>query len=239
MQLEEYYKMRELEDFHWWYCATHKAIMRELEKLPENSMILDVGCGTGRLMEILNSIGFRAYGVDISCKALQLASSRELNKGRLFQGLPEKLFFKDGQFDAAMCIDVLYHKKVNVAGSLSEIYRSLKKNGILILQTPAFEFLRGGHDDVVETARRYTKNDVRELLKKTGFKKVSVWYRNTWLFFAFFLWRKILNKKNKSDLRAAPKVLNEIFYRLSLLDNYLSKFISLPVGTSVFCVAIK
>ena len=232
--------MRGLEDHYWWYRATHKAILLELKKLPKNAMILDLGCGTGGLMEILNKAKFKVYGVDISNVALQLASSRRIDAAHLLQGLSENMPFKNERFDAITCIDVLCHKKVKNSGlCLKEIYRLLKRDGVLVLQVPAFESLRGGHDVVVETVNRYTKTEIKELFIKAGFKKNVVRYRNCWLFPTLFLWRNILSKNNASDLKVFPKLLNALFYLGNSFDDYLSKFISLPFGTSVFCVAIK
>ena len=232
--------MRRLEDHHWWYRATHKAILSELKELPKNALILDVGCGTGKLIEILNKLNFKTYGVDISNTALKLASSRKINTAHFLQGISENIPFRNEQFDAITCIDVLYHKKVKNSGiCLKEIHRLLKKNGFLVLQVPAFEFLRGGHDDAVETANRYTKAEIKKLIIQAGFKNSVVRYRNCWFFPILFLWRNILSKNNKSDLKVFPKLVNGLFYMGNSFDDYLSKLIPLPFGTSVFCVAIK
>ncbi|MCV4655497.1 class I SAM-dependent methyltransferase, partial [Escherichia coli] len=57
--------------------------------------ILDVGCGTGANLEMLQKFG-NAYGVDVSDEALAFCSRKGLN---VRKGLAENLPFDDETFD--------------------------------------------------------------------------------------------------------------------------------------------
>jgi len=63
--------------------------------------ILEVACGTGRLMAILESEGYNVTGVDLSGEMLALARPRV--KGALIQGDMRELDFS-GEFDAVLCL---------------------------------------------------------------------------------------------------------------------------------------
>jgi len=239
MHLSEYYKMRELEDKHWWYRATHQAVLSELKVFPPDIKILDIGCGTGGLMERLIKDKRIVCGMDISKLALELASSRGLIKESIYQGSIEHIPFEDTQFDVAICLDVLCQQQIKTPESaLKEVHRILKRKGLLILQVPAFEYLRGQHDFFSEIAHRFTKKELEKILAESGFIEISVWYRNVWLFPLLFFWRNISNRK-KSDLAVFPDFLNELLYRYNLFDNYIAKRIPFLFGSSLFSIARK
>jgi SAM-dependent methyltransferase len=62
--------------------------------------VLDVGCGTGRILRFLREWGARPVGLDISRPMLEVA--RTLNPGvDLVQATAESLPFMEGSFDAA------------------------------------------------------------------------------------------------------------------------------------------
>ena len=67
MQVAEYQNMFELETSHWWYTTLHKLVEISVAKEWKGShiKILDAGCGTGRMMEILSSYG-NVEGLDYS-----------------------------------------------------------------------------------------------------------------------------------------------------------------------------
>src|SRR5437868_15219405 len=73
MYPDEYRVMFEIEDDYWWYRGLRKLIRALLAQYaPESSsrpMILDVGCGTGANLKLLQSYG-NAIGIDISEQAL-------------------------------------------------------------------------------------------------------------------------------------------------------------------------
>ncbi|MCP4188957.1 MAG: methyltransferase domain-containing protein [Gammaproteobacteria bacterium] len=102
--------------------------------------VLDAGCGTGLLTELIsNQVGESGYvsGVDFSQDMLDFATSRceSLGNVTLRQGSVTQLEFEDSYFDAASCIQtLLYVDEVETA--ITELHRVLKPCGrVAILET--------------------------------------------------------------------------------------------------------
>lgn len=112
----------------------------EAMALRAGESVLDVGCGTGLLTELIASgVGKsgRVVGVDYSQDMLDFAASRcePLSNVELHQGDVTELQFEDESFDAASCIQtLLYVDRVETA--IDELHRVLKPRGrVAILET--------------------------------------------------------------------------------------------------------
>lgn len=102
--------------------------------------VLDLGCGDGQHYGmVLSSITRSHIGLDISGEALKEASRSGL-KPCLWSG-QNGIPFKDGSFDAAVCIEVLEHiyDPEEVVG---EMYRVLKPGGTAIISVPNIAYYR-------------------------------------------------------------------------------------------------
>ena len=100
-----------------------------------NCRILDVGCGSGALAQILSGMGHQIDGITISNEEYNLASEF-LNKVYLYNletGLPENILHS--QYDYVICSHVLEHI-VYPDKLLKDIYRVLKPGGFLIVALP-------------------------------------------------------------------------------------------------------
>src|SRR5206468_1560532 len=130
--------------------------------------------------------------------------------------------------------------------ALREMGRVLKTGGMLLMNLPAYEFLRGHHDAAVHTKQRYTRGRLREMLRQEGLRLRMITYRNTLIFPVAVLLRctQMLLRpapvNPKSDLRPLPDLLNRLLMLPLLLENRLIRLgVELPFGLSVFCVATK
>lgn len=102
--------------------------------------VLDAGCGTGLLAELMSAqVGDKGLvtGVDQSQSMLDLANNRCDERGNveLHQGSVTELHFETASFDACSCIQtLLYVDEVDTA--IGEFYRVLKPGGrIAIIET--------------------------------------------------------------------------------------------------------
>jgi ubiquinone/menaquinone biosynthesis C-methylase UbiE len=104
-----------------------------IEQVPEPKAILDVGCGTGRLLRAAQTRfpGARLEGVDAAQGMVDQA--RASSEGINFQrALAEKLPFPDGQFGLVFSTMTFHHWSDRQAG-IAEIGRVLTSSGRWIL----------------------------------------------------------------------------------------------------------
>ena len=83
--------------------------------------------------------------------------------------LTKKLKVKSNKFDNVLLFNVLEHLS-NHNKTFSEIFRILKKNGLLIGSTPFLYQVHGVPNDYF----RFTKNFFEEKLKKNKFKEIKI-----------------------------------------------------------------
>ncbi len=107
-----------------------------LERLTDVRLasILDVGCGTGALLEqVLERFkGIQAAGLDIAENMIDRARKRLMGRATLVLGDAEHMPFTDGAFDVVCCNDSFHHYP-SPENALQEIKRVLKPDGMFIL----------------------------------------------------------------------------------------------------------
>ncbi|MFC1820274.1 ArsR/SmtB family transcription factor [Thermodesulfobacteriota bacterium] len=106
-----------------------------ISEINECDIAVDLGCGTGELMEKLKTVANVVIGVDSSSNMLELARERLNTGGHEFDlrlGELEHLPLKNSEADCAVISMVLHHlpKPETV---IAEICRVLRKNGTLIV----------------------------------------------------------------------------------------------------------
>ncbi len=243
MENSEYQNIYEQESSYWWYLTLHHLIKKYLlsKKVKKSNILLDAGCGTGRLLEVLSPL-VTAEGIDFSGKAVNLARKRGLKQVttadlNIWEAPNE-------QYDIITSLDVLYHSGIkNDLVVLNKFYRALKPGGILVLNLAAFESLRRSHDQIVQTRKRYRKKPLCLDLKEIGFTIDKAFYRLP-LIYLYIKIQKLFSSSSKqeavSDLQQLPGWLNKLLFTYGKLENhYLLNGIGFPVGSSVFIVAHK
>jgi SAM-dependent methyltransferase len=89
--------------------------------------VLDFGCGSGRLVQCLLSLGYNAYGCDIT-PYWRETSHADVERLATLSFAPYRLPFEDNTFDVVVSTSVLEHAQ-NKEELFSEIYRILKVGG--------------------------------------------------------------------------------------------------------------
>ena len=157
--------------------------MKEFHKIEEksvlslinnkNSTVLDLGCGTGRILEPLNKKGCaKLYGLDISSEMLKICKSHLSNSTILLQhDFRIRLPFQSNSFDFVIATaNTLISGIENPKKILKDIYRILKKNGKLIAGIYNADYLTGNL--VEKYYKKFPKDKILGFVKFDNKRKI-------------------------------------------------------------------
>ncbi len=215
------------------YSPLHRSLARiirhELAKL-RFSTLLDVGCGNGSKLAMLNlPPSCQVVGVDISEGALSLA--RSTVETAAFQLLDIEKEPHAGRFDVVICSEVLEHLDSDV-DALENIREAC--GGSFIITVPAKPLDPIGRQ--VGHIRHYTKRELHDKLTGAGFEVVQM---RSWGFPFHTLYRIILNRFSDSarlNLGGGSKIGPLRRLILWLLSQSF-KLNVLPLGREIIAVA--
>ena len=135
--------------------------------------------------------------VDITPHTLTWAKQRDSEY--LAYGTVNGLPFTDAAFDMAVSLDVLCHSAVDDSLALMELYRVVKPGGKLLLNLPAFEWMRSQHDAVIRRAHRYTASGLMRKAARVRFRVDARRYRHS-LLFPLMVVQRLLRKAPKQGM---------------------------------------
>jgi len=246
MNRREYRQMYAVEDHHWWYVTLHRLITRvvakERHRRGRELRILDAGCGTGRLCQLLQGFG-TVSGCDLSEDALACCRERGID---VFPADLNTLDLPPDHYDVITSIDTLYHQWIiDDAAVVARFHRALVPGGVVVLNLVAHEALRSSHDVAVQTRKRYTRPEVVAMLENAGFSVELATYRLGLLFPPIALYRLLLRRLTagrepeevRSDVKPLTAPLNRLLTLMAGLENRIIPHLPIPLGTSVFVVA--
>lgn len=158
-----------------------KKCIKELKRYKNRGKLLDIGSSYGFYLKSFKSAGYKATGIELSNRAVSY--SRNKLKLNTLQDSFEKHIFKYNKFDVITLFDVIEHFP-DPQKSITKIRKILKKDGILVIQTP-------NYDSIISkiTASRwywllvpqhlflYSIKTIRFFLKNNGFKIMHI---TTW-----------------------------------------------------------
>jgi SAM-dependent methyltransferase len=101
----------------------------------KNSLILDLGCGSGRHSIELNKMGYKVDGIDLSTKSLEIAKPFENSRLKFIRADFRKLDFENKyDFILNLFTSFGYFDKENEhAQVFKQIFKSLKNNGHFVI----------------------------------------------------------------------------------------------------------
>ena len=232
------------EERYWWHVGQRFLLKKYLEKYYKDKKdikLLEVGCGTGINLQLLNKFGV-AYGIDISDDAINYCKIRGIRNIKKFDVM--KIKFNANKFDVVASLGVFYHTNVSDdVKAFKEIYRVLKTRGRFFIFDCAMMCLYGKHDIAFHGIRRYSKKELESKLKQAGFTVEKISYVNTLLFPAVYLSRKLgklTKSKPKSEVQDSinplVNLILKILYKTELRG---IRYFNYPFGVNIFAVARK
>jgi SAM-dependent methyltransferase len=205
--------------------------------------VLDVGCGTGALLDQLQSRSTELWGLDASQEALKFCALR--GHKNLLRADATRIPFRENYFDVITAIGLIEHLNDDLV-FLHEIKRILKPNGILVLLTSSFPYLWSMHDTANEHKRRYYLRPLNREINKLGFETIRFSHLNFFLFpiiaLLLLLHRSIYGIDSTYPERILPRIpslVNRLLTGLLLCEAKLIRRMTLPWGISMIGVFQK
>jgi SAM-dependent methyltransferase len=232
----------EVEETHWWFAGRRRLFGRELtfSGLTSQSIVLDVGTGTGANLRMLHDLNVRRVtGLDCDETSIRFCDSKGLGNVRL--GDICAMPFADRRFDFVIATDVIEHVDNDVA-ALREIARVLNNGGKALIAVPAFSSLWGLQDIVAHHKRRYRLRPLLQKMRDAGLDPVRSYYFNYLLFMPIWLARRLISLfgiKRDSEAEFNSPLLNKFFSIIFTIDTHTAPLLHPPFGVSILAIGEK
>ena len=164
-QVQAYYdrlapRLVAVEDRNWHLQSRMALNLETIERYATpGGRVLDIGCGTGFLLERLAERGFSGVGVDLSPESVEHARRRlaEIGAGdRLTAVVGSAYEPPEGPFDLITLTDVLEHLE-DPRACLAALRAQLAPNGLLVISTPNRRSLPGARRWLAEHGLSWIK----------------------------------------------------------------------------------
>lgn len=188
--VSQYKRLASRYDNRWplYIEATTRETLARLAVKP-NDRILDVGCGTGVLLQRLNETcpQTRLVGIDPVPEMLAVAANRLHQTIELREASAEQLPFANGSFDAVISCSVFHYLR-EPAAALKETKRVLRGGGQLVLTDWSGDYFSMRLCDVYLRLfnpihlKVYRAKELHQSLEDAGFSETQIEkYKINWL----------------------------------------------------------
>ena len=139
----------------WGYAyplKLNKILINKL-KLKKTVKILDAGCGTGFVAEVLNKLNYKnIIGIDFSEEMLAIAKSKKIYRKLMCQSLNKKIELRSKQFELIICTGVLTSGHVGPS-AMHELVRLLKPQGFFICSIAESVYKKNGFEKEIKNLK--------------------------------------------------------------------------------------
>lgn len=237
---------QEAERRHFWFRSFRRFVRPLLEQATTGCArprILDCGCGTGGNFRLLDPFG-RTFGCELTRAGIDVARRHHR---RLTRASVTHLPFPDGSFELVTSFDVLYClQDSEELLAAREIWRVLKPGGAAIVNVAAMQMLTGNHSVLSEEVRRYSRASLRRLLQGAGFSVVRMTHTYATLFPMMLIMRtaqRLMGLQPEEhagrEIAIPPAPINAALAGVLAIEAAALKFVDMPVGSSILCLARK
>lgn len=205
--------------------------IQKIKKYIKKKQILDVGSGTGGLINYYLKETNKVSAIEPAIKLKKILETKFKNKIKIY--LDKKNLKK--KYDTVLYMDVIEHIK-EYNNEIYKIKKYLKKNGYIIINVPAFNFLFTNFDKNVGHIKRFYKKDIYELSKSQNLKIEKIEYYDSIGFFLILISKFIFNKNLKvSNIKNNINIWNNLIP----VSKFFDKIFFNSIGKSLICVLKK
>jgi len=115
----------------------HGVIAEYINRLSKVGNVLDVGCGTGILSDLLNRESFRYEGIDVSEHAIDIAQRLRNQRNASFKCTRLEDYSAETQFEAIVFNEVLYY--LDVSEAINRSAKLLSETGLILISVYDFK----------------------------------------------------------------------------------------------------
>jgi SAM-dependent methyltransferase len=228
---------------HWWFVARrqiiHDAINRYVLSRNAQPRWLDVGCGTGVLLDSLPAIA-NQLGLELDGNSVARARAKGL---KVEQIEPQWDLDKYGSFDLITLTDVIEHLEDD-RKAIEQVHGALNPGGIILVTVPALMSLWSGHDVINHHFRRYTQKTLLPLFADEQWKVLKVSYFSSLLLPLIWMARKWKNLRSSStveqanhDFKFGNPLVDGTLLQVFRSERFWLSVRSFPLGSSILLVA--
>ena len=239
MERAVYDRMAEIDRDHWWFVGRRKILTALIDRFAPAKRplrILEVGCGTGSNIAMLQAFGqVDAIEPDDHARAFSEARTGLTIKGGYLPDVP----LDDGAYDLIVLLDVLEHIPDDHA-ALAALRGKFAPGGRLVIAVPAMPSLWSAHDVAHHHQRRYTRATLEKVARGAGYRRVHLTSFNSLMLPAIVGVRwlnRLRGRAGGDDDSVPPAPLNRLLARLFGGEAWFAKRGLLPAGVSLALVA--
>lgn len=238
MDRTAYAAMDSIERSHWWYVARRKvlaALIARRVTLPDDARLLDAGCGTGGNLSFLGTFG-RLNACEYDDEARKIAQTKS-GIEVVPAAFPDDLGRIGANYDLITLLDVLEHIDDDEA-TLRALGGRLSMTGRLLVTVPAVPQLWSAHDTVHHHLRRYTRDGLRQVVRRSGLRDHAIGYFNSLLFPLAVIDRigARIRGRDEANLTMPSRWLNATLRTIFAREAALIGRIPMPIGLSLYAI---
>lgn len=182
---------------------------------PDHLPILDFGAGSGMMASLLNDAGVRVLCLEPDTYLRQKLAH---NKLATISSLAD---VATGSIKLVYSLNVLEHIEDDVA-ILKQLKTKMSPDGRLFLYVPAFQSLYSNFDRKLGHFRRYSKQQLIQVVQDAGFEITKAHYADSLGFLAAWLYQKISDQDGTVSIRSVV-IYDTIVFPISRLLDRLFK----------------
>ena len=224
---------------HWWFRSKAAFVATALRRTDptgrSQGWLVDAGAGAGGVTALLGWAPERVAVLEGN--AALVGQARRAHGLAGVQAEVGQLPVAGGSAEVVCLLDVIEHL-VDPVSALREAGRALSPEGRLVVNVPAHRWLWSAADESLGHIRRYTRSSLRSELAAAGLEPVLLSHVFSWLVLPVWVTRRMsAGGDAELGLDRTSFVIDRAAMVLTALERSLLRRVSVPLGTSVLCVA--